>query len=248
MLMPSTAAYDAIDAARAFNHFGLELPKDASHWVQRLTELRSNRPEAPPHNAVAKLFADNAKAGDIEKAIAAHLGHSHRRNQHSEAETIAGARALNAIREHRDELHAQLATIAAELIDRLHRAAQISEDIRELSRQRRTAEAHLIATAEDDAAELHDLYEVRNNYLTAPGSHWATGWWDCQTFRNPWDIGAGKSDHDGATLWTAWAASIRAGGTLWFPTFEEATAASQAREPDMTPPIDPRRETATFVG
>ena len=154
--MYSTSALEAIDAAHARNHFGLDLPVDASHWVQRLTELRANRPEAPPRNAVATLIADDTDAADIDKAIAAHLGNSHRVQQHSEAESITGQRALTAILKHREELHRQLASIASDLITRLHQAALIEEDIRELTRQRRTDEAHLLATAESDTAELND--------------------------------------------------------------------------------------------
>ena len=249
----SNSAYEAIDAAHAFHHFGIDLPDDATHWVQRLNELRGTRPVQPPPNAVAVLLADNAKAADIDEAIAAHLGHNHRRNQHSEAETIAGARALNSILKHRDELHDQLASIANDLITRLHQAAQITEDIRELTRQRRTDEAHLLATADSDASELNDAYTLRDNYLTAPGSHWSTGWFNCQHWSNPWDItGANatgaNANHDGS-LWGVWAANVPAGGKLWFPSYEEARAASQTHEPnELAPPFNPvQHSTATFV-
>jgi hypothetical protein len=117
---------------------------------------------------------------DIDKAIDAHLSHAHRLQQHSEAESIAGQRALRAILKHREELHRQLASIASDLVKRLHQAALIEEDIRELTRQRRTDEAHLLATAESDTAELNDAYTLRDRYLTAPGSHWETGWCNCQ--------------------------------------------------------------------
>src|SRR4051794_11674807 len=136
--MYSTSSLDALDAAHALHHFGLELPEDAAHWVQRLTDLRSNRPQPMPHNAVATLIADDAEPEAVDKAIAAHLGHNHHLQQHVEAESISGQRALNAILAARDELHRHLANIAADTIARLHQAAQITDDIRELTRQRRT--------------------------------------------------------------------------------------------------------------
>src|SRR4051812_12990279 len=116
--MYSTSSLDALDAAHALHHFGLELPSDAAHWVQRLTDLRSNRPQPVPHNAVATLIADDAQAADLDRAIAAHLGHNHRLQQHVEAENISGQRALNAILTARDELHRQLANIATDTIAR----------------------------------------------------------------------------------------------------------------------------------
>jgi hypothetical protein len=99
--------------------------------------------------------------------------------------------------------------------------ADRDQDIRELTRQRRTDEADLLITAESDAAELHDACKLRDNYLTAPGSHWESGWWNCQHWSNPWDVTGVKADHDGS-LWGVWAANIRADGRLWFPTYEEA--------------------------
>jgi hypothetical protein len=245
--MYSNSAFEAIDAAHAFNHFGLDLPEDASHWVQRLTELRANRPEAPPRNAVATLIVDEAQAADIDQAIAAHLGNSHRVQQHSEAESIAGQRALTAIRADRDRLHSELRFTADQIIERLHQAAAIDESITDLTRARRVDEAHVLACANSDAVEPRDAYQLRDNYLTPPGSHWSTGWWDCGWYSNPWDIGNGNADHD-RTLWGALRANIRAGGRLWFPTLEEAHAASEAHEPNMTTPIDARRDGAVFTG
>ena len=97
-----------------------------------------------------------------------------------------------------------------------------------------------MACADSDAAELRDLYALRDRYLTPSGSHWSTGWWSCETFSNPWDISGRHADH-GGTLWGHWRANIRAGGRLWFATYEDATAASSAHEPNMTAPIDPYR-------
>ncbi|WNG92649.1 hypothetical protein [Mycobacterium sp. ITM-2016-00318] len=245
--MYSTSALECLDAAHALNHFGLDLPEDASHWVKRLTELRANRPEPPPHNAAALLIADNATADNIDRAIAEHVGKQHRLTQHREAESIAGQRALSAILADRDRLHSELRVTADQLIERLHSAAQLEETIVELTRARRNDEAHLVACAESDAGELRDAFQLRNRFLTPPGSHWATGWWSCETFSNPWVDVSSRADDDG-TLWSHWRANIRAGRTLAFFTIEEAHAASQAREPDMTEPFDPRRSSATFAG
>lgn len=148
----STSSLEAVDAAHSFGSFDIELPPAATRWVRRLQELRTRRPEPPPRNRVAELIADGAPEADISAAIAQHVGQQHRLTQHSEAELLAGARALAAIMADRDRLHKELRVIAEQLIERLHTAAQIEESIVDLTRQRRTAEAHAVATADTQTA------------------------------------------------------------------------------------------------
>jgi len=237
----------ALNAAQQFDRFGVDLPDEAQRWVQRLNELRQNRPEAPAHNGVAGLIAYGAKPATIDAAIAEYVGHAHRQQQHQMAENIVGQRTLAAILNDRDRLHRELAATATDIIDRLHQAAAIDETAVELIKQRRTTEAHAVATADSDAAELRNLYQLRDRFLIPPQARWSTGWWSCAEFESPWDIEHPSVRDD--SLWGMWRAEIRAGGRLWFATVEEARAASQPHEPtssEMLPP-DPR-SSGMFVG
>jgi len=91
-------AWEALDCAKRFDHFGLELPADAARWVAKLVELQQNRPEPPPRNQVAMLIAESADEADIDAAIMRHVGNHHRFQQHGEAETLCGRRVLAAVR------------------------------------------------------------------------------------------------------------------------------------------------------
>ncbi|MBX7433480.1 hypothetical protein JDV09_15370 [Mycobacterium sp. Y57] len=247
MLKFDNSGFDAIQAAQSFDRFAVELPDDAVTALHKLMELRQSQPEDPPRDTVAHLIADSAKPNVIDAAIAAHVGANHRQQQHRVAETLTGRRVLAAIMADRARLHTELAVTADELIDRLHRAALITESVVDLARAKRPDDAHLLAVIESDAAELKDLYVLRDRYLTADGARWSTGWWSCQHWRTPWDHGH-VADHD-SSQWGAWRAVIRAGGNLWFVPIEEATAASAKHEPSgpdlMTQPFNPRK--GTFV-
>ncbi len=243
-----TSAMDAIDTARQLDQFGIELPTDAARWLEKLHELRASPPNEAPHNEIATLIAASAKLAAIDEAIAYRLGQNLRTGQHRHAQQIVGRRCLDAILDDRDRLHTELAVTANQLIGRLHQAALIDESVTDLTRQRRVDEAHMLAVAESDVAELSDLFKLRSAYLTPRQSRWLTGWYSCEVWSNPWAFGHIASN-DGSK-WGTWRATIRAGGELWFVPFEVAAAASTENEPaDMIPPIDPRRRTGRmFAG
>lgn len=246
----TTAPLDAIEAARKLDGFGIELPDAAAKWLEKLQELRAHPPEEAPRNKTAELIADSATPAAIDKALAYAVSANLRSGQHRVAQGIVGRRMLEALIADRSRIHAELAVTANETIERLHTAALIDETVAELVKSRRVDAAHTLATAESDVAELHDLFELRNRFLTPPGSHWSRGWWDASTWQNPWDVAGGAvADHDG-TRWGHWRAVIRANGRLWFVPYEVATAASQEHEPadNMVKPIDPRRSGSVFAG
>jgi hypothetical protein len=240
-------AYEANTAVSALAQFNITLPDDAQRWLTRLTELRENPVEQPAHNTVALLIADNAKPADIDRATAAHVGAQHRINQHQQAQAICGQRIIAAILADRDRLNTELATQAHELIDKLHAAATIDESVAELTKQRRTEDAELLVWVDTDVEQLRRMYFVRNEYLTPPGAQWTTGWWDCSEWQAPWLI-KNPATTD-SSMWSQYRASIRAGGQLWYPTWEQATEASTAHEPgEMLPPINPvRGNNSAFV-
>ena len=133
----------------------------------------------------------------------------------------------------------------------MHEAAALTEDIAELARQRRTDDAALLASALSHAATLQDLFKLRDWYLVLPGEDWSTGIWDARTWCNPWDVqlhvlvGVGG----GAGVWEELREGIRKGGTLWYPSIQQAHAASGPHQPNNDPdPINPRRDGAIFVG
>lgn len=240
------SAYEAINAAQAFEQFKVTLSGEADRWLARLTELRQNAPQQPPHNQIGELIADGAKQADIDKAVAARAGAQHLLNGHQYAQELCGERVLSALLADRDRLHRELATPANALIEKLHTAATIDATVAELTKARRTDDAELIVWIDNDAETLRRLFFLRDEYLTVPGLQWSTGWWDASQFQNPWDME--RPNVTDNTQWGQWRASIRAGGRLWFPTHEQAVAASQAHEPNLMPAIDPiRGRSATFV-
>ena len=245
MTWSSDPAFDCLEAARQFGRIGVQLPDMADQWVQRLIKLQASRPEAPAHNAVAELIADAAKESEINAELTRHVNHPLRAVQHAEAERVCGQRALAAILADQHRMHQKLAAAADPLIERLHAAALIDEDLRQLVLQGRSDEAHMLSVIDADAAELRELYALRDEFLTSPTEQWSTGRWDCAAFENPWDIPHfGLSTGGDEGLWATWRRSIRAGGRLWFPSLFDAHAASAAHEPTDVPSIDPRRETA----
>lgn len=241
-------AFEASQAFRALDQLGIELSADTQRLAKRLNILRENPPQPAPFNRVAHLIADDANDKAISQAVIEHLGTNHLIQQTVLAADILGGRVLDAILDDAPRIHAELRVTADELIDRLHQAAALDLSVIELTKARRIDDAHLAATAESDAESLRTLYFVRDTYLTPPTARWCTGWHDCRTVKNPWDA-TYIGEHD-ETTWGTWQAAIRAGAQLWYPTVEEATAASQAHEPgDMLPPIDVHRSsTGMFTG
>lgn len=226
-----TSARDAIDAAHALDGFGVELPPEATRWLNKLNELRANPPAETPRNRVAELIADSAKPAEVDRALAYSVSQNLRAGQHRLAQQIVGARMLDEVMRDRDRLHRELKVTADDLIGRLHEAATITETVIELTRERRTDEAHLVATIESDVGELRALYDLRDNYLTPAHARWDAGQWSCRYFANPWHVrhpapgGSGQWDH--------WKAYIKAGAELWYPSFEEAAEAVNAHQ--LTP-------------
>jgi hypothetical protein len=237
-----TAVYDALDCGREFDRFDVALPDTAATWLTKLIALRENKPEPPHPNAVGEMIAASAEPAAVDAAIAASLGAQHRTNQHGHAERLCAQRVLAAVLQDRDRLHRELAAVADELINRLHRVAAIEETIAELARERRVDEAALLANVEVDAATLKDLYAVRNAYTTPGGvfAEWSTGMWSCETWATPWDLPPHETVIDSGSLWELWRAGIRGGARLAFFTIEQAREQSDAHEPRDLEPIDPR--------
>ena len=102
-----------------------------------------------------------------------------------------------------------------------------------MTKERRTDEAHLVATCETDAGELKTLFEMRDDYLTPATAHWDTQRWSCRYFANPWDVK--HPAPGGSGQWDQWKAYIRAGAELWYPTVEEAIEAVTAHQSPPTP-------------
>lgn len=229
-------SFEAPQAAKRLSRLGIDISEAASHWVERLLGLQRTRPEPQPHNEVAQMIANGAKESDIRAASAQHLSFDHRRTQHVEAERICGSNALHEILRDRVRLHNELAVTANELIEKIHVAARIDENLVELTRQGRGDEAYRLSVIESDTDELRECYEVRDMFLTVPGEHWKPGWWDCSQCSNPWDVAHHTIGSRGdENLWDIWRASIRAGAILWFPSLEQARAAALEHQPIEQP-------------
>lgn len=171
-------------------------------------------------------------------AVSAHL----RAGQHRHAQQLCGQRCLAAILDDAPRIHTELAATASEIVERLHTAALIYETVADLVKARRVDNAHTLAVAESDVAELDDLYKSATNTSRHANHVGAQGWCDCSIWSNPWDIFAGHVAENDGSRWGHWRAVIRSGGKLWYPSHEQATAASREHEhADMTKPIDPRR-------
>lgn len=220
---------EALTAARQLHLFGVDLPADAAKWLDKLHALRADPPAEAPPNRVAELIADSASPAAIDKALANAVSQHLRAGQHRHAQQLCGQRVLAALLDDRERLHRELSITANELIDRLTEAASITQTVVELTKERRVAEAHIVACAESDAGDLRALYTLRDDYLTPPTARWDAQRWSCRYFANPWDVRHPAPGGDGQ--WEQWKSYIKAGAELWFPSFEEAVEAVNAHQP-----------------
>lgn len=209
-------------ALRDLEAVGVKLPKAVSAAVTVLDRIEAAPPTAPDPNAVATAILADEPVDVITALVAEHLAHDHHRQQHRYALDTAGARVLGAILAEAGGIHQQLAAQADELIARIEAAAKINADVATLVRAGRTADAQVVATADADVAALQQLYSVRNTYL---GSATNVGGVEGGVWRDP--DHAERHYHQAPTVFGSWAAIIRAGGELWFPTAEEAQAVAE---------------------
>lgn len=212
--------YRARAALKDLAAHGVDWPGRVTAAVATLDRVEATPPTAPDHNAVARLIIDDADPDTIAAAVAEHVGAIHHAQQHRLAVDMAGQRVLAAILAERDDIHAQLKALADGLIAQITAAAAVSGTLPDLIRQGNTNEAKVLADAEPAAETLRQLYDLRNTLLVPAGLSTSVNGIEGGVWEDP-----GLADrhyHQAPSLFQSWAAIIRAGGVLWFPTAEQA--------------------------
>lgn len=204
----AAAPHRAREATKQLRERGVKLPKLVGDALATLDRIEASRPPAADTGAIRDLFlAGNTDADALHAAALAELAQDLVRTGHGQAVQHAAFAVLDAIADAANEIHAALAKLAGQHIDRLTKAAAIDTALDALIRSGRAADAEVIATAEIDARELDALYRWRDRYLSPSNRRPVL---DVTRWREP-DFG-GHAFIDG----------LRAGGTLWYPTAAEA--------------------------
>lgn len=205
---------------------GITLPKPVAAAVAELDRVEAEQIGEPEHHAVRDAILAGASRAELNVLLLDQLGAQHLRGSYEQAKVVAAGNVLQAVLVARDELHPQLAELAGAAIATLEKVATIPADtsLDALVRSGRHEQARAYADRELVAAELAKLYEIRDHWLTPGGPDGgrvepvdATQWADPRVVTNRLH---------GTTVAEVYVAGLRAGGTLWFPTAEEAVEAA----------------------
>lgn len=198
---------------------GLTIPAPIAVALAALIKHQDRQPQPVDHGHVRKLYADGAPDKTITEALAYAVAYNDRRNAWTQARADLGVAVHRAILNHADDIHPQLADLADRHIDHLTRAAHLDEPLVGLVRDGRTDDAQLLATADVAATHLAKLYDINIGHLTPPGTELTVGHYTATQWQDPETV---RGKDKGETLWAAWRAGIRAGGQLWYPTWDQA--------------------------
>lgn len=206
-----------------FTALGITLPRQATTAHAALTAHETRAPQ--PTISVRDLYVNNATDKSINEALAYNATHNDRRNAWTQARADLGIATIRALINNADELHPQLASLAKPIIENITAAAQLNDGLTALVRDGRTKDAELLAHAEHHTTQLEHLYALYADYCTPPDIETEFGGYTATHWSNPRTV----HGHDkGDTQWEAWRAGIRAGGQLWYPTWQQAADTANA--------------------
>lgn len=215
--------HGTLDKARrlvaALNGVGVPTPDPVAAAFERADELKAKRP--PLGEDVAAVLVDKGHAAALkvaqERAVADRLDKAYR-----EAAEVIGNRALKALQRDADRITAdELRPRALELIETLEKVAGNRRTLAALVTAGEHDLAQALARLEVTAADLSNLYTIRNDLYGArlKWAHEADVFNSAIWLNNPVVDGLVTP---GMSASERWLAGIRAGGTLWFPTPSEA--------------------------
>ncbi len=228
----SGAVFRAKDTVRKLEARGITIPKAVTAAVDNMRRIEAERPGARDPRELRELILNGAGADTLNAAILADLGASKLNAAYQEAALDAGVRVGRALRDAHDELHPQLAELAAVQIDILERVARLPAGTRLqdlVAAGDRQDDAHALATAEVAATELDALYELRAGLWEGGHAAAIVDGADCTTWRDP------RVAQHHAQLTTRadyYVTALRGGSALWFPDLDAAIGAAEpiARE------------------
>lgn len=189
---------------------GIKLPKPVADALAALDRI--GRPTTPAPGAMVAAVLDGADETELHRLALAELAEPLVRDAYGRAGIVAADDVAAAIRASRNEIHAGLAKLATSAIDTLTAAASIDVGLEDLIRSGRHTDAEKVVAADLTAATLDRLYRTRERLLWPRGrypSAAVTRWRETEY--------AGHGFLEG----------LRAGGTLWFPSFDEACALAE---------------------
>lgn len=222
--------YRARNAVEQFKSRGIELNETTVNALAVLDRIEATAPQKQDGKTIRNLIVAGADRDDIDRALLRDATHAKHVSEHAQARVIAAYNVMTAICDDRDALHAALELHATEVIGQLTAVAELgsSNTLDKLVSEGRHKEAEALVAAASNAAELDNLYETRDHYLTPPGYGYGVGAIDCGRWVDP-RVGAHFANTSaGMKRSEYFLYVIRSGGELWFPTAEEAV--QRARE------------------
>jgi hypothetical protein len=219
------AEYRLKDALAGFDARGVKLPDAVTAAVEHWRAVKNRAPADQPATAIRQAIVAGADDDEIDRLLLRDLGSTRLRSAFAQAAIDAANRALAAIIDARADLHAQLSKLADKAIADLAAVAALGDtSLDTLVRSGKTAEAKLFADRAVTGTELHAVFKLRDDYLLPGGIKAArVGHIDATQWRDPTAV----DGTTGATVVDRYLSGLRAGGTLWYPTAEEAVAAAQ---------------------
>lgn len=228
MSLTADAPYRARDLLDALDRLGITPPPAVLDAAETWARVTSSQPVIPPATELRDKIIAGISPEELAGALLNHGLGSQLADAWRSAATLCARRVLDAAVQARNEIHAELAALAGDLIAQLEAVAAIgSTTLDTLVREGRTKEAKLFADRESVAADLRHLYAVRDNYLMPPGvRRLSMNGHDFSRWQTP-DL-AEQHGQAGGSLADSTVTAIRAGARLWFPSTDEAIALAQA--------------------
>lgn len=221
------AIYRADDAVKQLASRNIALPANVAGAVDTLDRVRGTRPAPPAQTAIRDLILAGADQADIDAALLADVGYSRLAGEWSQAALSAAQRVLHAIRDEHDAIFEQLAVLADKQIKHVTAVAAFGgETLENLVRAGRHPDAQLLAEVDVAAAELRELWSIRDQYLSDGADTLRVGGWDCSRWRDerPVDHHAGNF---APGLTEHLLGGLRVGAELWYPSATEAVDAAE---------------------
>lgn len=217
------ATYRARRALDQLNQRGIDLPAAVVDAAAVRDRIDTRRPTQPDPQALQAAYRDEVDQADIDALVAADLAFSRLQPAHNQAFIDSALQILTAIRDNQDVLHPQLEALADKAIEHLGAAADLDTvDVTAHVRAGDHKAARLVAELDAVAAELDELYQIRDLFLTPGGPEgMRVGGVDASRWRNPAQPGRGTSLAEG------FLDGLHRGNTLWYPTAAQAVEAAQ---------------------
>lgn len=203
---------------------GITLPEEVDDALALLDRIEARKPALVELSALTEAYLAEDDDDALRLVALEHSTSQQRTAAWAEAKVRAGRRLRDAMTSTGDAIIKQLQDLAAAPIKALEGAAALDTlDTATLVRGRRAKDAELAASVQVHAANLSNLYGLRNK-VTKGASYGEPSWGaDCSRWRDPRKIDSILA-HAGTA--ESYLRGIRAGAGLWFPLPHEAEAAA----------------------